>query len=585
MFPAIRLRTPKKSDLPGSGAAPADADSWLTPSGAGSIGKPVAIGPLVLVLMLVLLGVLWFADLGSRSLISPDEGRYASIALEMARSGDWITPRLNGLIYFEKPVMQYWIGALAFLGFGVSEFSARLWPALSGFLTLLMVGYTAARLWGRESGIRALAIAASMTWVVGNSHFLTLDAGLTFFLTVVLCAVLLAEGAASDAVMRRRWIWLAWAAMAGAVLSKGLVGVAIPAGVLFVASLWRRDASLIRGMHWWSGLLVLFALATPWFVLVSMRNPIFAQFFFVHEHFARYLTTVHQRQGAWWYYVPLLLGGMLPWTSALPWLGRSGAQEVGRRDGQARDLLVVWCAFVFLFFSASGSKLPSYILPMFPALALLAARALRDMQPGTLRWHLLLPTLVWAAAFVISTNAARFASAAAPAEVFAPMAQALRVGAVVFLVCAGLGWFSLARRNVTVAILCVAFGHLIATTVVLRSHDAYGQLKSAAPFAAALRAELHPGTPVFAVAAYDQTLPFYLGRDVTLVAYMDEFALGEVQEPDKWLKTVDEFVTRWQALPQAAAYINPVIWTELQQRGLPMRVIYRDAGRVVVVKK
>ncbi|SCK26506.1 4-amino-4-deoxy-L-arabinose transferase [Variovorax sp. HW608] len=536
--------------------------------------------------MLVVLGVIWFAGLGARSLISPDEGRYASIALAMARSGDWVTPRLNGLLYFEKPVMQYWIGALAFLGLGVSEFSARLWPALSGFLTLLMVGYTAARLWGRESGIRALAIAASMTWIIGNSHFLTLDAGLTFFLTVVLCAVLLAEGATSgSAAARRRWIWLAWAAMAGAVLSKGLVGLLIPAAVLFLTSLWRRDASLIRGMHWLSGLTILFALAAPWFVLVSMRNPIFAQFFFVHEHFARYLTTVHQRQGAWWYYVPLLLGGMLPWTSALPWLARASATDHGRpASTQERDLLVIWCAFLFLFFSASGSKLPSYILPMFPALALLAARALRDARPTALRWHLLLPTLAWVVAFVASTKVARFASPVTPAEVLAPIAEAVRLGAIVFVTCAALAGFCLGRRRVTVAILSVAFGHLIATSAVLRSLDAFGQLESAAPVAAALRPELQPGTPVFAVGAYDQTLPFYLGRNVTLAGYADEFALGEVQEPDKWLKSVDDFVERWQALPQAAAYMNPATWTELKQRGVPMRVVYHDRRRVVVVK-
>jgi 4-amino-4-deoxy-L-arabinose transferase-like glycosyltransferase len=535
--------------------------------------------------MLVVLCVIWFAGLGARSLISPDEGRYASIALEMARSGDWVTPRLNGLLYFEKPVMQYWIGALAFLGLGVSEFSARLWPALSGFLTVLMVGYTAARLWGRESGIQALAIAASMTWVIGNSHFLTLDAGLTFFLTVVLCAVLLAEGATSgSAAARRRWIWLAWAAMAGAVLSKGLVGLLIPAAVLFLTCLWRRDASLIRGMHWLSGLLILFALAAPWFVVVSMRNPSFAQFFFVHEHFTRYLTTVHQRKGAWWYYVPLLLGGMLPWTSALPWLSRAGATDPGRPANQERDLLVIWCAFLFLFFSASGSKLPSYILPMFPALALLAARALRDARPTVLRWHLLLPALAWVAAFVVSTKVTRFASPVTPAEVLAPIAEAVRLGAIVFVTCAALAWFCLGRRRATVAILSVAFGHLIATSAVLRSFDAFGQLESAAPIAAALRPELQPGTPVFAVGAYDQTLPFYLGRDVTLAGYVDEFALGEAQEPDRWLETVDDFVTRWQALPQAAAYMNTKTWMSLQQRGVPMRVVFQDPRRVVVVR-
>jgi len=303
------------------GASGADADDRLPPSASTSSRSTTSRISLGLLLLLALLCVVWFASLGTRSLITPDEGRYATLALEMARSGDWVTPRLNGLLYFEKPVFQYWVGALAFLLLGVSDFAARLWPGLSGFLTLLVTGYTASRLWGREAGVRALAIAASMTWLIGNSHFLTLDAGLTLFLTVTLCAVLLANSS-TDLAARRRWIWLAWAGMAGAVLSKGLVGIAIPGAVLVFVSLWRRDLGLWRGMHWVSGLLIFFVLAAPWFVLVSMRNPAFAQFFFVHEHFARYLTHVHQRTGAWWYYVPLLLAGMLPWTSALPWLFR-----------------------------------------------------------------------------------------------------------------------------------------------------------------------------------------------------------------------------------------------------------------------
>lgn len=206
--------------------------------------------------MALVLAVVWFASTGTRSLISPDEGRYAALALEMMRSGDWITPRLNGLLYFEKPPMQYWIGALFFHVFGVSEFAARLWPATAGFLTVLLVGFTGARLWNRETGIRAAAIAASMVWIIGNSHFLTLDAGLTLFMTLALCAVLIARFATSDKTQRRSWIWIAWAAMAGAVLSKGLIGLLIPGAVLFFASLWRRDFSLWRQMHWVSGLLI-----------------------------------------------------------------------------------------------------------------------------------------------------------------------------------------------------------------------------------------------------------------------------------------------------------------------------------------
>ncbi len=537
-----------------------------------------------LAVLLAVLCLVWFVPLGGRALLSPDEGRYASLALEMARSGDWVTPRLNGLIYFEKPAFQYWVGALAFLAFGVSEFTARLWPAVAGFLTLLAVGFTAARLWDRETGLRALAIAASMTWVVGNSHFLTLDAGLTLFLTLALCAVLLAH-AEGDARARRRWIWLAWAAMAGAVLSKGLVGIAIPGAVLVAVTVWRRDLSLWRGMHWASGLAIFFLLAAPWFLLVSARNPSFAQFFFIHEHFARYLTKVHQREGAWWYYVPLLIGGLLPWTSALPWAFRKDPAEAGRVRITARDVLLVWCVFVFLFFSASGSKLPSYILPMFPALALLIAMQLRRAAPSTLRWHLLFPVLAWVALFIVLLAPARFASSTTPVEVMAALATGARAGAAIFLVGACVAWWCLGRGRVTAAVLALALGHLAATLVVMQSHNTYGQLKSAATLAPVLQPLMAADTPVFAVGSYDQTLPFYLRRDVVLVDYVDEFALGQSLEPKRWIPTLDEFAERWQSLPQAVAYMSPATWAQLQQRGLPMRIVFQDQRRIVVARQ
>jgi 4-amino-4-deoxy-L-arabinose transferase-like glycosyltransferase len=570
-----------------------EVPSSATPTrpSAGGPAAPAA-GPAAgasspwLLALLGLVALVWFASLGTRSLVHPDEGRYAALSLQMVHGGDWVTPRLNGLLYFEKPALQYWIGALSFLAFGVNEFAARLWPGLAGFLTVLAVGFTAARLWGREAGIQALAITASTTWIVVNSHYLTLDAGLTLFLTLALCGVLLAEHAGEDACARRGWIWLAWAAMAGAVLSKGLVGLVIPGAVLVIASLWRRDFRLWRGMHWLSGLLIFFVLAAPWFVLVSWRNPGFAQFFFIHEHFARYLTEVHQREGAWWYYLPFLLVGMLPWTGALPWLlqGDKAASGGGARSVSARDLLVVWSIFVLLFFSASGSKLPSYILPMFPALALLVAQRLRDARPATLRWHLLVPVLAWVAVLAVSTQTARFASQATPIEVLAPMASAARIGGVLFLAGAALAWWCLGQRRVTAAVLCVALGQFAATTLVLQAHNRFGQLKSAALLAGALRPLLDADTPVFAVRTYDQTLPFYLQRNVVLVDYEDEFALGEQREPGRIVRTLDEFVARWNALPRAAAYMGPLAWLELRQRGVPMRIVFQDWRRLVVVK-
>ncbi|WPH18099.1 glycosyltransferase family 39 protein [Variovorax paradoxus] len=535
------------------------------------------------VLFVVFVGV-WFGSLGLRSLIHTDEGRYAALALEMARSGDWITPRLNGLLYFEKPAFQYWIGALSFQTFGVNEFSARLWPGLAGFLTVAVVGFTAGRLWGRESGIRALAICASTTWIVGNSHFLTLDAGLTLFLTLVLCAVLLADCAKANPSSRRRWIWVAWAAMAGAVLSKGLVGIVIPGCALVLVSLWRRDFGLWRRMHMVSGALIFLALTSPWFVLVSLRNPGFAEFFFIHEHFTRYLTNVHRREGAWWYYLPLLFAGFLPWTSGLPWLMHSDKSGAGSNDIMARHMLVAWCGFVLVFFSVSGSKLPSYILPMFPALALLLAQRLRDANVAVLRWHLLLPTLFWVIVLIASTQIHRLRPAGIPTEVMEVFGAAMRIAALLYLVGAAIAWCCLRRRQVTAALLGVAMGHLLATTVVMQSHDAYGQLKSAAPFAEALLRLIDQDTPVFAVRSYDQTLPFYLQRNVVLVDYADEFAFGQLKEPGKSITSLDDFVVRWQSLPRAAAYMSHDTWRELGQGGLPMRVVFEDQRRLVVTK-
>jgi 4-amino-4-deoxy-L-arabinose transferase-like glycosyltransferase len=537
----------------------------------------------LVVLLLVFVGV-WFGSLGLRSLIHSDEGRYAALALEMARSGDWVTPRLNGLLYFEKPAFQYWVGALSFRALGISEFSARLWPGLAGFLTVAAVGCTASHLWGRESGIRAFAICASTTWIVGNSHFLTLDAGLMLFLTLVLCAMLLAECTDADPAVRRRWIWGAWAAMAGAVLSKGLVGVVIPGSALVLVSLWRLDLGLWRRLHWVSGSLIFLALTSPWFVLVALRNPGFAEFFFIHEHFTRYLTNVHSREGAWWYYLPLLLVGSLPWTSGLPWLMQDGRGGTGPNDVTARRVLVAWCGFVLVFFGVSGSKLPSYILPMFPALALLLARRLRDAEGAALRWHALLPTLVWVCVLIASTQVHRLRLDGTPAEVMEAFAGGLRIAALLYLAGAAFAWWCLARRQVTAALLSLALGHFLATTTAMLAHDAYGQLKSAAPFAEVLLRSINKDTPVFSVRSYDQTLPYYLQRNVVLVDHVDEFAFGQSKEPGKSIASLDDFVVRWRSLPRAAAYMRHDTWRELVQAGVPMRVIFQDPRRLVVVK-
>ncbi|MEO7007779.1 MAG: glycosyltransferase family 39 protein [Caldimonas sp.] len=520
----------------------------------------------------------WLAALGGPSLISSDEGRYASLSLAMLQSGDWVTPRLNGLLYFEKPPLQYWAGALSMAVFGVSEFAARLWPGLSGLATVALVAFTAQRLWGAVEGYCALCIAGSTTWIVLNSHFLTLDAGLCAALTLVLCALLLAERPGLRPSVRRRWVLVAWAAMGLAVLSKGLVGVVIPGMSLAIASLWQRDLTLWRRLHWTAGLAVLLAITVPWFAVVSIRNPEFARFFFIHEHFERFLTATHHREGAWWYFIPYVLIGFMPWTSALPWLGRH------RQPDRASTLLWSWAAFTFVFFSVSESKLPSYILPMFPAVSLLLARRLPEVSARALRLHLLSPSILWVAVLLVATQSRRFVSAQTPQAAVSALAEGLVVAAVLSLI-ALFGAAQLLRRNrIAAALALVASAHLVATLLVLQSHDRYGQLKSSDKIAEVLERVIEPDTPVFSVGAYDQTLPFYLRRPVTLVAYRDEFALGEDLEPARWIPTIDAFAAHWTNVPRAAAYMTSETLERLRTMGLQMHVVFRDPRRVVVVK-
>jgi 4-amino-4-deoxy-L-arabinose transferase-like glycosyltransferase len=544
--------------------------------------------------ILVLWLTAWFVPLGTRVLVSADEGRYAALSLGMLQSGDWLTPRLNGVLYFFKPPLQYWGGALTMAVLGVNEFAARLYPALAGLLTVGTTGWTAYRCWGPRAGRHAAWITGSCTWVILNSHFLSLDMGLTAALTLTLCSVVMAYGASpaeSQSVKNHRKLWLlvAWAGMGLAVMSKGLVGVMIPGAVWLLASLLRRDQVGWRDMPWLAGVLLLLLITVPWLGMMSVQHPSFAWFFFVHEHFDRYLSPVHHREGPWWYFIPIVLIGFMPWTSALPRLLR-WPKRLDQRDFVG-IWLWVWVWFVVLFFSASSSKLPSYVLPIFPALALMLSRVLNDPtqaghlspsqqgQSQLLTKHLLAPFVVW---LVLGVAATQWDHRSDPAE--SQLTTGLMVGAVVFAVGILIAWRLLKREHISKAVAVVALAHTVATLIALQSHDGFGQIKSSAQMVKALQPHIAAQTPVFAVRSYEQTLPFYLGRNVTLVDYTDEFAFGLKQEPSKSIANLDEFAKRWAQAPQAAAYVSSDALTELRQLGVPMREVLTTPRGSMVVK-
>jgi 4-amino-4-deoxy-L-arabinose transferase-like glycosyltransferase len=526
----------------------------------------------------------WLVALGQRVLLNPDEGRYATLSLAMMESGDWVTPRLNGLLYFEKPPLQYWGGALAYELFGVSELSARLWPGLAGLITIALVGWTGWRLWGRRTGVHAAAITAGSTWIVANSHFLSLDAGLTAALTLVLCSVLRAEQPGIERSEARRWMVTAWAGIGLAVLSKGLVGLVIPGAVLVLVSLIGRDWRLWTRMAWVPGLVVLALITVPWFALMTYRHADFAHFFFIHEHFERYLTQTHHRVGSGWYFVPLLLVGFLPWTGSLPWLLREPTARPDR-DGSALRWLRVWVIFVFVFFSLSGSKLPSYILPLFPALALLLARRIESLQEGRwLCWQWWVPLLAWLSIGVLSFLLAGRLEQPTPPGMAEQLGSGLRQAVGVYLIGAAVAWVSLRRQRFTAALISMAIAQMLAVLMLMSAYEAWGQFRSLGRLInmPAVQQMLRPETRVYALRAYDQTLPFYLRRPVVLVEYVSEFEFGQRQEPARWVPTLAALRGRWLDETSALAYMEPETLRLLQQQGWPLRVLHEDALRVLV---
>ncbi len=534
----------------------------------------------VLVAVIVLV---WFANLDARRLIRPDEGRYGEIAREMAATGDWVTPRLNGLKYFEKPPLQYWLTAAAFRVFGPDEWTARWWPATSGALCVLLVWFTGRRTLGRPAGDYAGLVCVSMLWTVANGHLNTLDMGLTFFLTGALCAFLIAEHPDTSRAARGWWVLLAWAACAGAVLSKGLVGLVLPGGAIAGYVLITRDWAMLRRIRLLPGLAILLVLCAPWFVAVSVANPEFPDFFFVREHFQRYLTPVHRRSEPWWFFLPLLVAGTLPWTLLA---GRAvfdaARDERHSAEGRRRVLLLAWSAFVVLFFSASSSKLPSYILPVFPALAWLMGESLARIPPRRLFWHAvpLLPIAV--AAFVLGLRADRYANDRTPVELYQAFEPWILGAASVMFVGAIIAAVAARRENRAVAAIAISLAGLGSWQLAITGHDALSPSFSSHRFTTQLKTPLRADCPLYSLRTYDQTLPFYLGRTTTLVAYADEMAFGLEREPHLGIPDMRDFIARWNSPACAYAFMEPVTFDEMTREALPMRVLARDTRRVLV---
>lgn len=541
-------------------------------------------------LWLIVIGFLliWFYMLGARTLVPTDEGRYAEMAREMLVSGDWITPRLNGIKYFEKPPLQAWMNVITFEMFGLGEWQARLWTGLCGLLSIALVAHTGCKVFDARTGINAaLVLGSSLLWAA-SAHYNSLDMAVAAMMSISLCGLLLSQRQQASAAEQRNGMLWCWIGMALAVLSKGLIGLVLPGAVLIIYTFVARDWAIWKRLHMGKGLLIFFAIVSPWFILVALKNPEHPHFFFIHEHLQRFTSNVHKRYQPAYFFVAILALGIFPWLGLLL-QGMWSALKKEPAGFQPQKMLLVWTGFIFVFFSISNSKLTGYILPIFPSLALLIALQLESASRKSLRFAAGLLTLTGVGGLVFVLMApAKLASMAMPPielalnQAFLPWLMA----ACLIIIFGGLLAIMMLKRQKDWAIISMALAGFIAGQTLMLGYEPWGYYRAGLLHLKAIQAELKPDTPIYSVGMYEQCLPFYLGRTLILVEHADELEFGLEQQPELWIPKRSDFIQKWRTdnanHKPAIAILRPQVYEDMLQQQVPMRIIAQDPKRIIV---
>jgi 4-amino-4-deoxy-L-arabinose transferase-like glycosyltransferase len=475
---------------------------------------------------------------------------------------DFVTPHLDGVLYFEKPPLYYWLNAAATAALPSPEVASRLTGACFGLAGLALAWLLGSAMGGKRTGLlAAIALGTAPLYVV-LARAAIIDMTVTFFLSATLTCFWLAQerAQAGDASRRSRLLWYgAFAAAALATLAKGLIGIVIPGAVVFLFLLLTRRWNVLRRVPWVGGPLLFLAIAVPWHVLAALRNPDFLWFYFIHEHVLRYATSEALRQQPFWFFGAILLVGLLPWSGLFPAavaLFRRSPERL--QDRPALVFLLTWAGFVVLFFSASRSKLVPYILPALPPLAVLVAlavaeaaeregRARRWLRIGAAAGALFLGILIfpflWASLGRIEIFSPRFS----------PLLFAFALPALAMALAAAAIWW---RRGTTEEGRAWGLPAMAGAAVLLigclwAAGPRVGLDGSSQALASFLKQRLGPEDEVYTYDCYPQSLPVYLGRLIGVVRYRGELAFGIDHLPAETrarrFPTASQFQDRWRS--------------------------------------
>jgi 4-amino-4-deoxy-L-arabinose transferase-like glycosyltransferase len=530
-----------------------------------SLPKPAAPWLRDLLLLTLAFGLLLAFRLGAYPLANPDEARYAEIPREMVASGDWVTPRLDGVVYFEKPPLVYWVTAASLTLFGPDETAMRAGPALFALLGVLATYAAARRLHGRTAGLVAATVLATSTLYFALGRILILDMAVSVLMSTALFCFILGVREAPGA--RRRWLFYGlYASMALATLAKGLIGFLVTGAVMFTWLLLFNQWHRLRPLYLPTGAALFLALAAPWHLLAALHNETWAHRYFVYEHWLRFTTAAADRPGPWWYFIPVVLLGVFPWTGFLwpAWRDALRGGWAARKEKADQWFFATWVGFVFLFFSASHSKLVPYVLPVFPALAVMTGAWLaREMERDDARlrggigvFSLVCGVLAIGLIGVFQTDVIRHEEQAAALWPYACALAAL-------LLAGGIAapWITKTHRPRAALAVVGATAVLFFGTLALAAP--YLQRVGTTELAAIVRAQARPGDRIVHFHDFFHDFTFYTGRLVDVADGRTELELEEdaAARASGRFYDLDEFRRHW-AGPER-------VWVVLRQRDLP----------------
>lgn len=490
--------------------------------------------------------LLYIVPLGSYPLMEPDEGRYAEIPREMIASGNYITPMLNYVKYFEKPVFLYWMNAASFHVFGQNEFAARIGTALCALAGAGVTAWLGTLMFGIHAGALAgIVLSTSLLYFAVGTINIT-DMALSFFLTLTFAAFYAAQKTGN-----KRWYLAFYFGAAMAVLTKGLVGFVLPGAVILCFILLTRRWKLFYEPLYIPGILLFFAVVMPWFYLVCRDNPDFFRFFFIQEHFLRYTTKMHHRYEPFWYFLPMIPAGLMPWTAFF--FALFSKKSVMRSPETAEDrsaviYLLLWSGVILLFFSVSDSKLIPYIVPCLPPLAVLIGADMvrmakdRAWHGGVLQTLCVLGGLLGAGliAYPFFGSEASF-SQAVPISLNAGLP--LIFGPL-------LAWYltSPRRRDFSMAVRTLCFCSLIFVAGLLGVYQILAPTRTMKDVSDVIIKEMKPGDTIVAYDEVLQGIPFYTKQRVMMVGSPGELDYGAAQPEGRgWFLTEQEFLPLWRA--------------------------------------